>query len=398
MSRNLGATAVIFLLASCAWFILGGTLAVRTADSDSSQSARLSTQWGAAQVQEAPEISTRPAGPGRGEPIPIRGSRIDVRVGLEQRRKGLLWYNLYDVGFQAHYVVRNDSSSSNLRVKFALPDAAGSYSDLIYVIGGKRVDNASALEQGRVNFELAPGRTTTIDIGYRTRGTQSWTYRFRNGAESISDFALTMTTDFKAIDFPAATLLPVSEEPSENGYRLTWRYSSLVTENGIGITIPYPLQPGPLAQRITFWAPVALLFYFFVLLLITTLRKISLHPINYFFLACAFFAFHLLFAYLVDRIPVEAAFTICSIVSLFLTVSYLRLVVGWRFAAVESGLAQLIYLVLFSLALFNEGWSGLIITSGAIITLFITMQLTGGIHWDDRFRSNALEADPAANL
>jgi inner membrane protein involved in colicin E2 resistance len=120
------------------------------------------------------------------------------------------------------------------------------------------------------------------------------------------------------------------------------------------------------------------------MLLITTLRGMELHPVNYFFLACAFFAFHLLFAYLVDRIAIETAFIICSLVSMFLTISYLRLVAGWRFAAVESGLAQLVYLVLFSYALFNEGWSGLTITVGAIVTLFIAMQLTGRIRWSDR--------------
>jgi hypothetical protein len=68
-----------------------------------------------------------------------------------------------------------------------------------------------------------------------------------------------------------------------------------------------------------------------------------------------------------------------------LTVTYLRLVVGWRFAAVESGLAQLVYLILFSYALFNKGWSGLTITIGAILTLFVVMQLTGRIRWGERF-------------
>jgi inner membrane protein involved in colicin E2 resistance len=126
------------------------------------------------------------------------------------------------------------------------------------------------------------------------------------------------------------------------------------------------------------------------MLVITTLRGIDLHPVNYFFLAASFFAFHLLFAYLVDRIPVEAAFAICSAVTLFLTVSYLRLSVGWQFAAVESGLAQLVYLILFSYALFNEGWSGLTITIGAIVTLFVVMQLTGRIRWSERLATPSL--------
>jgi inner membrane protein involved in colicin E2 resistance len=106
---------------------------------------------------------------------------------------------------------------------------------------------------------------------------------------------------------------------------------------------------------------------------------------NYFFLACAFFAFHLLLAYLVDHISIHSAFVICSIVSLTLVISYLRLVVGMRFAAVEAGLAQLIYLVLFSYAFFFKGFSGLAVTIGSIITLFVVMQLTGRIRWSEKF-------------
>ena len=106
---------------------------------------------------------------------------------------------------------------------------------------------------------------------------------------------------------------------------------------------------------------------------------------NYFFLATAFFAFHLLMAYLVDHISIHWAFVICSAVSVFLVVSYLRLVVGIRFAAVEAGLAQLIYLVLFSYAFFFKGFTGLAVTIGSIITLFVVMQMTGKIKWAEKF-------------
>ena len=54
----------------------------------------------------------------------------------------------------------------------------------------------------------------------------------------------------------------------------------------------------------------------------------------------------------------------------------------------ESGIAQLIYLILFSYALFNEGWSGLTITIGAIITLFVAMQATGRIDWNERLSAD----------
>jgi inner membrane protein involved in colicin E2 resistance len=392
--KRLIAIAVIFCGAALSWMILGQTLVARTSQSDSTQRERLSSLWGSTQTQVAPRVFSRVALKKDKELlvfIPIRSSRINVGLNVEQRRKGLLWYNMYDVSFAGRYVVRNDSTSPHLVVELPLPSTGGSYIDLAFRIGGRLIDNANALNADRVEFNLDPGQSTTIDVGYRSHGMDSWTYDFKadqSGAtsvESVRDFAMTMTTNFDAIDFPTQSLPPTLETRSGGGSRLQWNYQSLVTSDSIGMVIPYPLQPGPLAERITFWAPIALLFYFFVMLLITTLRGIDLHPVNYFFLAAAFFAFHLLLAYLVDRIALEAAFAICSIVSMFLTVSYLRLVVGLRFAAVESAFAQFVYLVLFSYALFNEGWSGLTITIGAIVTLFVAMQLTGRIRWSERF-------------
>jgi hypothetical protein len=60
-------------------------------------------------------------------------------------------------------------------------------------------------------------------------------------------------------------------------------------------------------------------------------------------------------------------------------------VVGPKFAFVEAGLAQFVYLVLFSYAFFFKGFTGLSITIGAIVTLFVVMQLTAKIKWSDRF-------------
>ncbi len=388
MLKRFVAIGVIFCGAGLAWMILGSTLAQRTDDSDSSQRERLSSQWGSPLTQSPPQVKAQ-VGPHRSVVLPVRQSRVNVLLGLEQRRKGLLWYNLYDVDFAGHYVVRNDTDAGQVKVNFTLPAASSTYSDVVFRINGRTIDTASAVAGADRFVQLAPGSSATIDVAYRSRGMESWTYAFVDkGVGSVNDFVLTMTTNFRSIDFPPRTLLPTSEQNEGNGWRLQWKYATLVTGNGIGMTIPYPLQPGPLAQRITFWAPVSLLFYIFVMLLITTMRGIDLHPMNYFFLACAFFAFHLLLAYLVDRMPLEAAFVICSVVSMFLTISYLRLVAGLRFAAFEAGVVQLIYLVLFSWALFNEGWSGLTITIGAIITLFVAMQLTGRIRWEERFATS----------
>jgi energy-converting hydrogenase Eha subunit G len=60
-------------------------------------------------------------------------------------------------------------------------------------------------------------------------------------------------------------------------------------------------------------------------------------------------------------------------------------VVNARFALVDAGLAQFIYLILFSYAFFFEGFTGLAVTIGAILTLFVVMQMTGRIRWEEKF-------------
>jgi inner membrane protein involved in colicin E2 resistance len=146
---------------------------------------------------------------------------------------------------------------------------------------------------------------------------------------------------------------------------------------------PTRVQPGELATVLALSAPLSLFFFFLMIYVLATMRRIDIHPINYFFIAGAFFAFHLLFAYSADHLPVEAAFALSSVVSIVLVVSYLRLVVSPRFAAREAAAAQLVYLVGFSLAHFWEGFTGLTVTVLAIVTLFVLMQLTGRIRWSE---------------
>jgi hypothetical protein len=90
----------------------------------------------------------------------------------------------------------------------------------------------------------------------------------------------------------------------------------------------------------------------------------------------------LLFAYLVDHLTILPSFTLASLTSLLLVVTYARLFVGWRFALSVMALSQFLYLVLFSFTFFWVGFTGLAISVGAILTLAVMMQVTGRIDWE----------------
>ena len=397
MLRRILAIGTILIGASLAWLILAATLTERTNESDQDQRAALGTLWGSDQTQLPPEFyfdvempvahrtNKSPATVTRTTEQFADAANVRVDLALDQRQKGLLWYNTYAVAFDAVYRVRNPGARGRFRIEMPFAAQTATFDDVVVSIDGRPAAIQTG-PQGLLASVAAPAAATfSVRVAYRSHGVGTWVYRFGSSAADVRNFTLTMNTNFRAIDFPPQTLAPTRERTTPNGWQLTWKFGDVITGYGIGMAFPERLQPGPLAQRLTLWAPVALLFYVFVLLVVTTIRKIDLHPVNYFFLAAAFFAFHLLFAYTVDRMPIGWAFLLASAVSMFLTISYLRLAVGLRFAAVEVALAQFFYLILFSLALFNEGSSGLSITIGAIVTLFLTMQWTGRIRWSERF-------------
>jgi inner membrane protein involved in colicin E2 resistance len=402
--RQILALAFIFVCTSIAWVILGATISSRTYGSNEQLQGRVASTWGTAQQQSPPTATYRftdvvssttvenakvvvhRENVQRQAPLPVEASRIHVNLHLTPRQKGLLWYSTYAVDFAGDYSFRNNTAQAqtvDFRLKF--PAQKALYDGLQMKVNQQTVALATD-DQGTVGqATIGAGEAASLHVAYRSQGLDCWRYQLGDGIAQARDFMLTMQTNFRDIDFADDTLSPTSKELVPGGWQLTWQYSNLVSGFQIGMTMPQKLQPGPLAGEISYAAPVSLFFFFFLMFIITTLRNIDLHPMNYFFLATAFFAFHLLLAYLVDHISTHAAMILSSVVSVALVVSYLRLVVGLRFAALEAGTAQLIYLVLFSYAFFWKGFTGLAITVIAIITLFVVMQATGRIRWSERF-------------
>lgn len=408
MFPRLAAIVFIYICTTVAWLILGATVFVRSEEQGSSLKRAVSQIWGSVQTQKAPSASytvTRKEQKKRTEngkiilwtedvtdhyTVPLASSDVDVKLDLDHRQKGLLWYSTYKVAFAATYVVKNETSQRHpYSFNYSFPTGSAVYDDFHLVQGGVEAP-VVAVEGGAVGrtFVLEPGASTTVEVRYRTQGLDQWWYDFGEGVTQVRDFHLGMSTDFSRIDFPPESISPTEKAQAGEGWKLDWRFKNLLTAVRIGMDMPKKLNPGPWVGQVTLTAPISLFLFFFLIFVITSLRSIRLHPMHYFFLAAGFFSFHLLLAYLVDHLAVEAAVAVASVVSVALVVSYMRLVVSARFAFVEVALAQLVYLVLFSCTFFLEGYTGLAITILSIATLFVVMQATARLDWDEVFASN----------
>jgi inner membrane protein involved in colicin E2 resistance len=409
--RKLAAITFIFFGASAAWMLLGSSILERTGQFDERLEREVQLLWGAPQHQTAPsawipyddvevEIVENKEPDGRivrrevkkpvvrRRDIPLASTRAAVDLDLEHRRKGLLWYATYTVFFKATYTFQNpDPDVREMHVHFPLPAQNALFDDFVFQVNGGSGNRADAVSNDLSAAVTVPARgAATVDVQYRSRGLGTWTYAFHEqGTAQVRDFQLTMQTNFRDIDFPAGTVSPGEKVATPDGWRLAWTFTNLISGQKIGLELPEKLNPGPFAARVTFFAPVSLLFFLTVMVIVGATRGPSFHPMHYWFIACAFFAFHLLLAYLVDHVAVPVAFAASAAVSLALVLSYLRLVTGMRRALVWAGGAQFVFLVLFSYAFFFEGFTGLAITIGAIVTLFVLMQITARVSWDDVF-------------
>jgi inner membrane protein involved in colicin E2 resistance len=405
MTRRIVAIIFIFGCTAVGWMILGDVTTTRTWEQDQKLGSEVGQLWGTVQQQRAPLVRyatyenqevTRYVGETaykEVQKVPIwhtialTSSDVDVDFKLSHRKKGLLWYSTYKVDFQAHYKIENKTDQRReLHFDFSLPAQGAVYDDFKFAVDQKEVEDVK-MTSGTVTFrcELDPKEGRQLFISYRTQGLDEWRYDFGNVAQ-VRNFALNMQTDFEEVDFPRASMSPTEKERTPNGWLLGWKYSNLLSGVQIGMVMPKKLNPGPWVSKITFFAPISLLFFFFLLFIFTTVENIRVHPMNYFFLGAAFFSFHLLLAYLADIVSIHLGFMISSLVSILPVVSYMRLVVGGRFAILHVGISQFVYLVGFSYTFFFEGATGLAVTIMCIVTLFIVMQYTGKLDWEKVFK------------
>jgi len=411
-SARLGAIVLIFLVVSVAWGILSGSMSFRTGNAATGLRPKVEGLWGTPQAQLAPVATIKwqertriwdqqqkrmvEKEVDRQEDASLASSEIAVQLGMDFRRKGLLWYSTYEVEFDGQYTVVNQATTPRtVSVKFFFPSATAIYDDFEFSVGGNRATAVGATDQGIIVSATAqPGASVPVKVHYRSRGLDTWEYRFAQTTTQVSNCKATVKTDFKRVNFPDRSMSPTDKAETEDGWALTWDFESLVTGLGIGVEMPEKLDPGPWAARVSAFAPIGLLFFLAVLVIIGLVTGVNPHPMHYTFVCSAFFAFHLLLAYLVDHVDANAAFSIAAVTSVLLVVSYLIRAMGAKFTFTVALPAQLIFLLLFSYSFFYPGYTGLSITIGAILTLATLMQITAKVDWAGKFGSQPLTAPP----
>jgi hypothetical protein len=413
------AIGFIFMCTAAAWMILGGFTLTRTDDSRRSLTEEVKTLFGGPLNLHTPMVYTHQSyrvktANDREEVIETvrarkryakcESSRIRLHVSLDPRRKGVLWFPTFRCAYDAEHIFSLPPGSDRRAYLYAsLESSDAVYDHISLKVNQSEVRDITPLVRKRsLVLDIDPADKIKVHLSFETTGLEKVLYLIspqEKDVAEISDFLMTLTTDFRNIDFPASTISPTAKQKAGRGWELTWDFKRSITGKDIGLIIPSKLNPGEIVGRVSFFAPVSLLFYLMVVIVLSLLQGIRIHPMNYFFISAAFFSFHLMYSYFSDHLDIFVTFAIASLVSMGLTASYLKIFTPSRFAFGYSALAQFIYLVVFSFSFFFKGITGLIVTVAAVITLFVLMQVTGRLDWDEilsirKDASRLLEAEP----
>ena len=130
--RQILALVFIFVCTTIAWIVLGATIFSRTYGANQQLQGHVASTWGTSQEQSPPTAhysvteQTSSTTVERGRlvvhnekvehqiPLPLESSRIRVKINLDPRQKGLLWYSTYAVDFGGDYVFRNPTEEARL--------------------------------------------------------------------------------------------------------------------------------------------------------------------------------------------------------------------------------------------------------------------------------------------
>jgi Inner membrane protein CreD len=383
---HLLASLAIIGCTTVAWFVLGAALSQRTRHSSYTLGQEVSGVWGPAVVQQHPHawFDTPNAPGGKAQVLPS-SSRVKVGLNSDPKRRGLIWHRTYDVRFSGDYTFTNPTKiPQTFYVSFPLPPETAGLHGFDFRLGDDDPSQQAVPGPSGVvtrAIQLPASGSITLHAAYGTRGTDTWRYEFPDNRR-ITGFQLAMRTDFHEINFPVGTCSadPDNRHPDASGYDLAWNYPDVLDAQAIGMDMPKRLNAGPVAARIAFFAPVSLLFFVTVVLLVGGMKGITLHPMHVFFISAGFFAFHLLFAYLVDLLPLAQSFAIAAATSLLLVSGYLKAVAGKRLFAIALP-AQSIYMVAFSSSFFMDGLTGITLAVLAVATLALLMFLTAKTDW-----------------
>jgi hypothetical protein len=243
--------------------------------------------------------------------LTLAGSQIQVKLDQSVDVPGRS--SIYRADYTADYKVVNQLKDIN-NFFFEAPPPNGYTLLSSYKIerDGTRLQQINPQDYG-FPFQLQPGQETTFRVTYQARGGPRWVYSA--GGQILSNFRLIANANFAPANF-ASGIEPDEIKSDGRSTQFTWKFDENVSvKNPFGVfTNTEPIRHTGVIPRLLLLAPAIFLWWILLLYL-----SLPMSFRNVAIAASIFFACLLILTYLARVINAQLAWTLISIILLFLT-------------------------------------------------------------------------------
>jgi len=260
--------------------------------------------------------------------VKIDASRVAASLHIDYRQKGLLWFSTYKVDFDGAYTFQNPTArEEEFVIQLPFPAQQAVYDNVQLLLDDKPLAVTFSRVAGRGADSDGGGREVRAACGVsfagagqlavhvftrERRGVDCARQRGRKRERNFAGARLSIAGENGFLRFRFPGQFTFADGKTADGERL----GAGVELSESGVRIRHRVEDAAEAATRTaggknqlFRARVAVLLFLFGVYPVHAARQRSASD-ELFFLACAFFAFHLLLAYLADHISIHAAFLI----------------------------------------------------------------------------------------
>ena len=364
------------------WWLLTTRLQERTYFATRDQLQSVKQIWGGNLEQPMPSIRYK----GFGSDVPtlnrgeIHASDIFVKLTVDYRKKGLVYYTGYNANFVGKYTIQNPESEK-IYLSFIFPypmqQGEGMLQNVKLLVNGQEDTENTEYQPNLALWTgmLEPAQALAVTVEYTGRGLNYFKYGFEPGKQ-VNNFNLKIAVvGTKNIDYPVSTM-PSTKPPefTAEGTTLTWELDRLLTQLNIGVLLPDKLNIAQQIRVMAERAPAFFLLFLASLCAILTLSRLPLNFLKIAILSAAYFLFYPLFAYLSVYMDVVLSFGLAFGILGLLVLNYARVLYNLKIA-LAIFLTYTFYLGITSIAALLPAYTGLILVIEGVVLLAVIMQV-----------------------
>jgi hypothetical protein len=372
---------LLFIPLLIGWLALTHRLQERTDFATYRQMQSVMRIWGGNLEQPMPSVRYKSFGSdvsslGKKD---LHASDVSVKLQVDYRKKGLVYYTGYVADFIGKYTITN-TEAEKIYLSFIFPypmkQGEGMLRDVKLLVNNQEdMENTEYQEELLLwTGALEPSASVEMTVQYTGRGLKHFVYGFEPGRQ-INRFKMQMEiAGASDVDYPVSTMTPTRVEETPEGKRLIWDLESVLTQLNIGVVLPDRINIAKQISVMTMRSPAFFLLFLGALFALFAITAVPLSFIQIAIVSIAFFLFYPLFAYLSMYMDAVASFAVSFGILGALLFNYARNVYGLKIAAAIC-VAYTFFLGITSIAALLPTYSGLIYVIEGVVVLAIAMHV-----------------------